>query len=343
MGLPSETVTFASQTSSQCPQQQTVSMSTKLSVIVPVYNEEENVQELHREIKEVCERENYIYEIIFVDDGSSDRTAELVTRLDPVVLIKLRKNFGQTAGFDAGIKHAQYPYLVTMDGDRQNDPADIPNLIQHLEKNNLDVVSGWRKNRKDSFFKNFVSRGANFLRKILINDGIHDSGCSLKIYRKECFNGISLYGEMHRFIPAILKIKGFKVGEIVVNHRARTAGVTKYNWRRTIKGLIDMISVWFWNKYAARPLHLLGSIGIVFLILGTLSLTFTILSFLSGQGMSETAWPLLTVFLYLSGIQLFIFGLIADIILKSYFETTDDQSYSIAKIIENKNEDQLVG
>ncbi len=343
MGLPPETVTFAGQGSSKCPQHQKIRMSTKLSVIVPVYNEEENVQELHREIKEVCEREGYIYEIIFIDDGSTDRTAELTSQLDPVVLIQLRKNFGQTAGFDAGIKHAKYPYLVTMDGDRQNDPNDIPNLIKHLETNQLDVVSGWRKNRKDSFFKNFVSRGANFLRKILINDGIHDSGCSLKIYRKECFKGISLYGEMHRFIPAILKIKGFKVGEIVVNHRARTAGVTKYNWRRTIKGFIDMISVWFWNKYAARPLHLLGSIGIVLLILGTLSLSFTILSFFAGQGMSETAWPLLTTFLYLSGIQLFIFGLIADIILKSYFETTDDQSYSIAKIIENKNEDQLVG
>ena len=160
----------------------------------------------------------------------------------------MRKNFGQTAAMDAGIKAAQYDYIVTMDGDRQNDPADIPKLVKYLEDNNLDIVSGWRKNRKDTVMKKFTSRVANFLRGIIVKDHIHDSGCSLKIYKKECFDHINLYGEMHRFIPALLKIKGFEVGEVVVNHRPRTAGVTKYNWKRTVKGFVDMISLWFWSK-----------------------------------------------------------------------------------------------
>ena len=149
--------------------------------------------------------------------------------------------------------------------------ANIPMLITTMRQQRLDVISGWRKDRKDPFAKNFVSRGANFLRKILINDGIHDSGCSLKVYKRDAFNGVTLYGEMHRFIPAILKIKGYRVGEAVVSHRARTAGETKYNYRRTLKGLIDMTSVWFWNRYAVRPLHLLGGIGILFMLLGGFS------------------------------------------------------------------------
>lgn len=241
---------------------------TKVSIVVPVYNEEGNVAKLHQEIKEVCESNQYEYEIIFVNDGSSDRTEEICKTLRPLKYIGLRRNFGQTAAMDAGIKAAQYEYIVTMDGDRQNDPSDIPMMIQYLEENDLDVVSGWRKHRKDTVMKKFTSRGANFLRHILVHDGIHDSGCSLKVYRKECFDHVNLYGEQHRFIPAILKIKGFKVGEVVVNHRPRTAGKTKYNWKRTIKGFVDMISVWFWNKYSTRPLHLLGGMGFIFFAFG---------------------------------------------------------------------------
>ena len=239
-----------------------------ISVVVPVYNEEGNVEELHREIKQVCEENQYEYEIIFINDGSSDQTGKICRTLSPLKYIEFRKNFGQTAAMDAGIKAAKHEYIVTMDGDCQNDPADIPMMIEYLEENNLDVVSGWRKNRKDTFMKRFVSRGANFLRHLLVHDGIHDSGCSLKVYRRECFKGVTLYGEQHRFIPAILKIKGFTVGEVVVHHRARTAGITKYNWSRTIKGFVDMISVWFWNKYAARPMHLMGGLGILSGLIG---------------------------------------------------------------------------
>ena len=307
----------------------------ELSVVVPVMNEEGNVAELHREIVDVCVAHNYTYEVIFVDDGSSDQTIDIIKTLSPVKLIELRRNFGQTAAMDAGIKAAQYEFVVTIDGDRQNDPADIPAMLDFAIKQKLDVVSGWRKNRKDTFMKRFVSRGANRLRKLLINDGIHDSGCSLKVYRRDCFKGISLYGEMHRFIPAILKIKGFKVGEVVVHHRARTAGVTKYNWRRTLKGLIDMISVWFWNKYSVRPLHLLGGIGISAMLLGMLSGAYTVFEYFMGQSMSDSAWPMVTMFLFLGGLQLFISGLLADILIKNYFETTKDHSYSIAKVTDN--------
>ena len=231
-----------------------------LSVVVPFYNEEGNIAELHREIVDTCEESGYDYEIIFVNDGSTDRTDEICRSLAPLKYIQFRRNFGQTAAMDAGIKAATKNLIVTMDGDRQNDPRDIPHMAEYLLKENLDVVSGWRRNRKDTLMKRFISRGANALRYMLIHDGIHDSGCSLKVYRKECFKGVNLYGEQHRFIPAILEIKGFKVGEIVVNHRARMSGKTKYNWKRTVKGFVDMISVWFWHKYASRPLHLLGSL-----------------------------------------------------------------------------------
>ena len=237
---------------------------------------------------------------------------------------------------DAGIKLAKNHYVITMDGDGQNDPNDIPKMIQLLEEKDLDVVSGWRRKRKDGLLKRFVSRIANLLRAIIIHDGINDSGCSLKIYKKECFEQISLYGEMHRFIPAILKIKGFKIGELEVNHRPRTKGKTKYNWRRTFKGFIDMISVWFWNKFAVRPLHLLGGIGLFFLALGSILGLFTLYVFLDKrQDLSDTLLPIMTIFFIITGILLFILGLISDILVKSYYETTRDRPYSIKDISEN--------
>lgn len=308
-----------------------------VSVVVPVYNEEGNVEELHREIKDICEKEGYDYEIIFINDGSKDKTDELCRKLRPIKYIKMRQNFGQTAAMDAGIKAATKDLIVTMDGDRQNDPADIPGMIEYLYENDLDVVSGWRKNRKDTFMKRFVSRGANLLRYMLVHDGIHDSGCSLKVYRKECFKGINLYGEQHRFIPAILKMKGFTVGEMVVNHRARTAGKTKYNWKRTFKGFVDMISVWFWNKYSTRPLHLLGGIGLFFTAAGFGCGIWSIVLFCMGKKMSNNIFPpLLTVFFIIIGLLMFVFGLMSEILIKTYYGVHVDQSYSIKEIYEEK-------
>lgn len=311
-------------------------MKISVSIVVPVYNEEGNVAELHREIVEVCEKSNYVYEVIFIDDGSRDRTVEICKTLKPLKLIQMRKNFGQTAAMDAGIKAAKYDYIVTMDGDRQNDPADIPNMIQYLEENDLDVVSGWRKNRKDTFMKRFASRGANLLRYIIVHDGIHDSGCSLKVYKKECFKDLNLYGEQHRFIPALLKIKGFSVGEVVVNHRERTAGVTKYNWKRTLKGFVDMISVWFWNKYASRPLHLLGGVGMGFMGLGFVCGIWSVVLFANGAKMSNNIYPpLLTIFFVIIGLLLFVFGLMSEIMMKTYYGTHVDAPYSIKEETDN--------
>lgn len=315
-----------------------MSEKTNISVVVPVFNEEGNIVHLHKEIKDVCEANDYTYEIIFVNDGSSDRTDEISRTLKPLKYIKMRKNFGQTAAMDAGIKVAQYDYIVTMDGDGQNDPADIPNMIKYLEDNDLDVVSGWRKNRNDTFMKRFISRGANFLRYLLIHDGIHDSGCSLKVYRKECFKGVNLYGEQHRFIPAILKIKGFRIGEVVVNHRARTSGYTKYNWKRTIKGFVDMISVWFWNKYATRPLHLLGSLGMLFEFLGGVCGIWSIALFLMGKKMSQNIFPpLLTIFFVIIGLIMIVFGLMSEIMVRTYYGVHVDTPYSVKSVEEFKD------
>lgn len=308
-----------------------------ISVVVPVYNEEGNVANLHKEIKDVCENNGYEYEIIFINDGSTDGTDKVCRTLKPLKYICMRKNFGQTAAMDAGIKAAKYDYIVTMDGDGQNDPADIPAMIDYLIEKDVDVVSGWRKNRKDTFMKRFVSRGANFLRYMMVHDGIHDSGCSLKVYKRECFKGVNLYGEQHRFIPAILKIKGFSIGEVVVNHRPRTSGYTKYNWKRTIKGFVDMISVWFWNKFSTRPLHLLGGMGLFFELLGFACGIWSIVLYLSGAKMSNNIFPpLLTIFFVIIGLIMIIFGLMSEILIKTYYGVHVDVPYSVKSISEYK-------
>lgn len=309
-----------------------------LSIVVPLYNEEGNVKELHNEIVKAIQGKDFQSEIIFIDDGSSDNTVINCKKLNPLKLIRMRKNFGQTAAMDAGIKASKYDYIITMDGDRQNDPNDIPRLVEYLEENDLDIVSGWRKKRQDSFVKKLISRSANFLRGLIIRDGIHDSGCSLKIYRRECFEHINLYGEMHRFIPALLEMKGFCVGEIEVNHRPRTSGSTKYNWKRTFKGFVDMISIWFWSKYAVRPLHILGTAGMIILVLGIGCGCWSVILFLLGRKMSNNIIPpLLTIFFVVLGLLLFVFGLMSDMMSKTYYGTGIDTTYSIKEVIDNAN------
>lgn len=305
-----------------------------ISVIVPVYNEEAAVGLLYREIIEVLNHLHQPAEIIFIDDGSTDDTFERLRSLHPIRIIRFRKNFGQTAALDAGFKAARGEIVITMDGDGQNDPRDIPRLLLKLNEG-YDVVSGWRKKRKDPLAKRFASRCANVLRQFLIADEIHDSGCTLKAYRKECFESVDLYGAMHRFIPALLKIKGFKITEIVVQHRPRINGKTKYNWKRGIQGGLDMISIWFWKTYSSRPLHLFGAFGLA--LIG-ISVIAGIVAFYKkiwyGQDLSETALTELALFGFLIGIQFLVSGLIADMLSKNYYASSKDQPYLIKEVIE---------
>ena len=308
----------------------------KLSIVAPIYNEEANVAELHRRILDVIQTYRYDAEIIFVNDGSTDRSLSVMKQLTPLTIVNLRKNFGQTAAMDAGFKEARGDYVVTIDGDLQNDPADIPRLILYCQEHNLDVVSGWRKTRRDPLLKRFFSRGAYVLRHLMINDGIHDSGCSLKIYRRAILEHLDLYGEMHRFIPAILKMKGYRIGELEVSHHPRANGVSKYGFARTFKGLLDMGSLWFWKKYAARPLHLFGGIGVFLFIVSALSGGRAVYEkIFLGQDLSDTFLTELSMFGFLIGIQFLVFGLLADILSKIYFSATKDVPYSVAEIIRN--------
>ena len=306
--------------------------TTTLSVVVPIFNEEENLTTLHKEVVEALSGlpDNYQWEILLVDDGSTDRSVDIAKTLTPVTLIQLRKNFGQTAAFDAGFKAATGEIFVTMDGDLQNDPADIPRLLEKLNEG-YDVVSGWRKNRQDAISKRITSRTANLLRKVFFADTIHDSGCALKAYRRECFLHLDLYGEMHRFIPALLYQQGFAVTEIVVNHRQRIHGKSKYgNLKRGTKSLIDMIAVSFWGRYNARPLHIFGSLGLglTFVGLSIFGLLF-ILRLFFDVSLADRIWPIIGMLSILSGIQLFTIGIMTDLQSKIYFRSHGRMNYSV--------------
>lgn len=305
-----------------------------LSVVVPLYNEEGNVAELHRKIVEAVQKLGRPFEVIFVDDGSRDKTLEEARNLTPLKLIVFRKNFGQTAAFDAGFKAAQGEIVITLDGDLQNDPADIPLLLEKM-KEGYDVVSGWRHKRQDPWSKKIPSRIANLLRKMLIHDNIHDSGCSLKAYKRECFNDVDLFGEMHRFIPALLQLEGYKVGEVKVSHHPRIHGVTKYNWKRGFKGFVDMVSIWFWRKYSNRPLHLFGATGVILSSVGGVILVWMAIEKLYfGESISERLWPLVGIFFMLVGVQLFISGLLADIAVRNFYQVRQRMNYNIREVRE---------
>ncbi len=304
----------------------------KLSVVVPLYNEEGNVAELHRRIFEALQKTGTSFEIIFIDDGSQDKTVEIAKTLSPLRLVEFRKNFGQTAAFDAGFKAATGDILITLDGDLQNDPADIPLLLAKIGEG-YDVVSGWRHKRQDPFMKKLSSRLANLVRSILIQDNIHDSGCSLKAYRRECFEGVDLFGEMHRFIPAILMLDGFKVGEVKVSHHPRIHGVTKYNWKRGVKGILDMIFLWFWRKYSMRPVHIFGAAGIGSFFLGGAILFWMLVEKVYfGNSIGERLWPMIGIFMISAGIQLFITGILADMLMRDYYRGRGRMNYAIRKI-----------
>jgi len=309
-----------------------------LSVVAPVRNESENLQNLHKRLIKVCSKLGKPYEIIYIENGSTDNSLEILKKLKGAKVIVLRwssgvMKSGQTAALDAGIKEAKGNIIVTIDSDLQNPPEEIPKLLKKLEEG-YDVVSGWRKKRRDNFFIRNLSKSGNSLRKYIINPGVNDLGCTLKVYRRECFEGIDLYGEMHRYIVAILKWKGFKIIEIEVEHKERKNGRSKYNWKKMFRGFVDMWQIWFLEKYSDRPLHLfgisgclLGGIGILsLLILGILRL-FKIIS------LSNSIWPLIAVLLIIVGLQFFIFGIMLDMLIRNYYAQGKEKSYSIKKIL----------
>ena len=276
------------------------------------------------------------YEIIIVNDGSTDGTDSVCRRLRPLTYIQFRKNYGQTSALDCGFKAATKDYIVALDGDGQNDPADIPMMLRHLLDNGLDVVSGWRRSRHDTVGKRFVSRGANLLRHMIIHDGIHDSGCTLKVYRRSCFDHLTLYGEQHRFIPALLKIRGFEIGEVEVHHRPRVSGKSKYNFIRVFKGFLDMLSVWFWSKYASRPLHLLGGVSLVFLLIGAIFGLWTIIGYLIVRHMPNFIIQLILSIFFLTAGQLqLMFGLMGEMMMKTYFNTQGSLPYHVRETVVN--------
>ena len=287
------------------------------SVVVPVFNEEGAVYHLGIEILEAMQKIGSNFEIIIIDDGSTDSTVAEAKRIPNAKIIQMRMNSGQSVALDVGIKTATGSTIITLDGDGQNDPADIAKMLKLLS-HKIDVVCGWRKNRRDDATKRWVSLGAAKLRAFLVDDGIHDAGCTLRVYKRECFDGLDLEGEMHRMIPAILKWRGFKLAETVVNHRPRQTGQTKYGPSRILRGLLDMITVWFERKYTTRPLHLFGTISLVLIVSSTFLLLYlAYMKIVYGYQLSDKIWPLVGMNFLLAGLQLLTFGLLANLVRKN--------------------------
>jgi len=247
----------------------------KLSLVIPTFNEEESLDELHQEINAVAREHNYDLEILFIDDGSSDQSWEVIQRLastdERIRGIKFRRNFGKAAALDAGFQAATGELILTMDADLQDDPQEIPRFLE-LMAEGKDVVSGWKKKRYDPWHKVGPSRVFNWMVSTLTGVRLHDHNCGMKSYRREIFEEVRLYGELHRFVPVLASARGWKVGEIVINHRARQFGHSKYGVRRIFKGFLDLLTVTFLTGFGQRPQHLLGGIGLFFFAAGGLGL-----------------------------------------------------------------------
>ncbi len=309
-----------------------------LTVVVPLFNEKENIQLLYDELNEVLRRLDLTYEIIFIDDGSSDGVMDDLKRIqgtDPhVIAIGLRRNFGQTAAMTAGFDHSRGDIVITMDGDLQNDPHDIPQLVNKIEEG-YDVVTGWRHDRKDPFLsRRLPSMIANKLISKITGVDLHDYGCTLKAFRREVIQNIQLYGEMHRFIPAIASGMGITFAEIKVNHRPRRFGVSKYGITRTIRVLLDLMTVKFLLRYATRPLHVFGMVGLVSSSIGCIiALVLVIQRQFYGVSMSNRPLLQLAVLLVFMGIQFITMGLLAELIVRTYHESQHKPIYYVRDII----------
>ena len=313
----------------------------EISVVVPMRNESPNVAELHAELTAVLGAFGRSYEIIAIDDGSTDDTfAQLAAlqRADSHLrVIRFRRNFGQTAGFAAGFAYARGRYIVTSDGDLQNDPRDIPGMIQIAEKG-TDIVAGWRKDRKDAFInRRLPSTIANAIISFSTGVKLHDYGCSLKVFRAEVVKGLKLYGEMHRFLPAIASEMGVTIVEQVVNHRPRRHGTSKYGISRTIRVLLDLLTVKFLISYSTRPLHIFGLLGMTMGTLGVAVCAWLAwVKFFDHEGIGTRPLLLFGILLIFTGVQLVTLGLLAEMQARTYHESQDKPIYVVREVLEAK-------
>jgi glycosyltransferase involved in cell wall biosynthesis len=306
-----------------------------VSVVIPVFNEIENVVSVLDELECVLDAKFASYEVIVVDDGSSDGTAALVRRLvaerPKLRAVFLRRNFGQTAAFDAGFRAASGAVIVTMDGDFQNDPHDIPQMVTRLNEG-CDVVAGWRRRRKDAMLlRKFPSVVANWMIRKVTRVPIHDLGCSLRVYRREVTEELRLYGEMHRFISVLAFNMGARVEEVEVNHRPRRAGGSKYGVRRTIKVLLDLMTVLFFRRYQAKPIYVFGGLAIIMVFLSSVFSAIVLWEkYAEGVWVHRNPLFIVAVMCTLVGVQLLGTGLIAELVIRTYFESQGRRAYSIA-------------
>jgi glycosyltransferase involved in cell wall biosynthesis len=310
----------------------------KLSVVIPIYNEEENIKPLYQELQAVLENLQYEHEIVFVDDGSSDRSLELLEAIQQqdskVLLVSFRRNFGQTAAMSAGFHYASGDIIATLDGDMQNDPHDLPMFLKKMEEG-YDLVSGWRHKRQDPFLnRRLPSIIANKIISTVTGVHLHDYGCTLKTFRKEITQGIHLYGEMHRFIPAIASGVGSRIAEVKANHRARRFGSSKYGISRTLRVVLDLMTVKFLLSYATRPIHVFGMLGLVSGGLGfTLALLMTIQRMFFEIPLADRPLLLLAVLLLFMGVQFISMGLLGELQVRTYHESQGKPIYVVRKVL----------
>ncbi len=303
-----------------------------LSIVVPLYNEEDNVTLLTQKIHESLV--GYNYQIVYIDDFSTDKTRKVTKALndDKVHLIELKKNYGQSLALAAGIDYAEGEYIITMDGDLQNDPSDIPEMLSYAVNDDYDVVTGIRQKRKDSLVKKIPSKIANFLVRRVTKLNIKDNGCALKVFTKDIAKELNLYGEMHRFITLLAHLEGAQIKQVSVKHHARHAGVSKYGLERVFKVVADMMLLLFIRKYFQRPIHLFGILGVLLIMLGIGVNIYLLAVKLMGEDIGTR--PLLTVgmMFILAGIQLFTIGIVMELLIRTYYESQSKRPYRVKTV-----------
>jgi glycosyltransferase involved in cell wall biosynthesis len=310
----------------------------KLSLVISVFNEEDNIQPLIERIDFALS--DLDYEVIFIDDGSKDATVDRIRACGDghYTTICFYKNYGQTAAMAAGIEQAIGDLIITLDGDLQNDPADIPDMVRVLQEGKWDVVAGRRTNRKDSFLaRKFPSKIANWIIRGLTGVKISDYGCSLKVFRTDVAKKLGLYGELHRFIPVLAQLQGAKITEVDVTHHPRKYGKTKYGIGRTFRVMSDLLLMVFYQKYLQKPMHLFGTLGIITFGIGMILNIYLLIEKFMGHDIWGRPVLILAITLTLGGIQLITSGIIAEIIMRTYYESQDKKTYSIKQIFVGKN------